>query len=296
MKVAHANYSDINGGAARAAYRIHRALREHGIDSRMHVIRASAGDSTVEASPPAWMGKKDGIRTRLGESVTKLLHTENRILHSPEILRSRWPQRLNSLDADVIHLHWFGYEMMSVADIARLRKPVIWTLHDMWAFCGAEHFTEDFRWRDGYLRDNRPIHESGFDLNRWTWQRKINHWRSPLHIVTPSRWLADCARQSAIMRDWPVSVIPYAIDTETWRPVDKALARRILGLPVDCPLLLFGAIGGTHDPRKGFDLLRGALDHLRGEILGLELVVFGRICSNGTDGPWLSRSLRRPSP
>jgi glycosyltransferase involved in cell wall biosynthesis len=78
------------------------------------------------------------------------------------------------------------------------------------------------------------------------------------------------------MREWPVSVIPYAIDTEAWHPVDKQLARKILGLPVDSPLLIFGAIGGTRDPRKGFDLLKGALDHLRGEIQGLELVVLGQ--------------------
>lgn len=276
MKVAHINYSDITGGAARAAYRIHRALLQRGIDSRMHVVRASAGDWTVEPSPPGWMGKRDGIRARIGEAVTRLLHTENRILHSPEVLRSRWPQRLNNSDADVINLHWIGYEMMSVADIARFQKPVVWTLHDMWAFCGAEHFTEDFRWREGYLRNNRPVHESGFDLDRWTWKRKSNHWRRPIQIVAPSHWLADCARQSALMREWPVSVIPYAIDTEAWRPVDKQLARKILGLPVDSPLLIFGAIGGTRDPRKGFDLLKGALDHLRGEIQGLELVVLGQ--------------------
>jgi glycosyltransferase involved in cell wall biosynthesis len=180
------------------------------------------------------------------------------------------------LDADVLHLHWLGYEMVSIADIAKLRKPTVWTLHDMWAFCGAEHFTEDFRWRDGYLRNNRPVHESGFDLNRWTWQRKLKHWRKPINIVAPSQWLADCARQSALMSGWPVSVIPNAIDTEAWRPVDKALARKILGLPIESPLLLFGAIGGTRDPRKGFDLLRSALDHLRGEIKGLELVVLGQ--------------------
>lgn len=276
MKVAHVNYSDVTGGAARAAYRIHRALLHYGIDSRMHVIRASAGDWTVQPSPPGWMGKRDGIRARFGEAVTRRLHTENRILHSPEILRSRWPERLNNSDADVIHLHWLGYEMMSVADIARLHKPVIWTLHDMWAFCGAEHFTEDYRWRDGYLPGNRPAYESGFDLNRWTWQRKQKHWRKTMQVVAPSHWLADCARQSALMREWPVSVIPNAIDLERWRPVDKTIARMILGLPVDRSLLLFGAIGGTRDPRKGFDLLTGALDHLRGEIQGLELIVLGQ--------------------
>lgn len=276
MKVSHVNYSDINGGAARAAYRIHRALLQYGIDSRMQVIRALAGDSTVQPAPPAWMGKKDGLRTRFGESVVKLLHTENRILHSAEVLPSAWPRRLNGSDADVIHLHWLGYELMSIADIARLRKPVLWTLHDMWAFCGAEHFTKDFRWRDGYLPGNRPPYESGFDLNRWTWQRKLKHWKKPIHIVAPSRWLAECAAQSVVMRDWPITQIPLALDTNVWQPVDKAAARKILGLPAGCPLLIFGAIGGTRDPRKGFDLLKSALDHLRNEIPDLELIVLGQ--------------------
>jgi glycosyltransferase involved in cell wall biosynthesis len=183
---------------------------------------------------------------------------------------------LNRSDADVFHLHWIGNEMMSVADVARLRGPVVWTLHDMWAFCGAEHYAEGFRWRDGYSRNNREEGESGFDLNRWVWSRKMKHWREPINIVAPSRWMADCARQSMLMRDWPITVIPNAIDTDVWRPVEKICARTILGLPSDTPLLLFGASGGTEDARKGFDLLRSALQLLHGRVKGLELVVLGQ--------------------
>lgn len=166
---------------------------------------------------------------------------------------------------------------MSVADIGRLHAPVVWTLHDMWGVCGAEHYSEEFRWRDGYSRQNRAAYESGFDLNRWTWKRKLKHLCQPMHIVAPSRWLADCASHSVIMQGWPVSIVPNAIDTEAWQPIDKALARSIIGLPVERPLLLFGSLSGTRDQRKGFDLLIGALDHLRGEMAGLELVILGQL-------------------
>jgi len=54
MKVVQVNYSDIDGGAARAAYRIHHALRRHGVDSRMHVSCASAGDWTVQTLGGRW--------------------------------------------------------------------------------------------------------------------------------------------------------------------------------------------------------------------------------------------------
>jgi len=46
--------------------------------------------------------------------------------------------------------------------------------------------------------------------------------------------------------------------------VDKALARQMPQLPPNVPLLLFGAMGGGQDPRKGFYLLQDALNHLRG--------------------------------
>ena len=277
MKVLHLNHSDINGGAARAAYRIHHALRDAAVDSTMWVSVAAAGDWTVEGPSSKW-GKAIGRgRPQLGGLLRKTLRTQNPIIHSPAILPSNWVKRINASDADVVHLHWVQGEMLSIADIGRIQKPIVWTLHDMWAFCGAEHYTEEFRWREGYRRDNRPAYESGFDLNRWTWQRKRKHWQRPMHIVTPSTWLGECVRASALLREWPVTVVPNCLDTTRWAPLDRNLARDLLGLPRDVPLLLFGAMGGGRDPRKGFDLLTAALEHLRGEIPGLELVVFGQL-------------------
>lgn len=277
-RVIHLNYSDILGGAARAAYRIHQALRNAGVDSRMWVDVAASGDWTVRG-PGTKLGKA-WVRVRpalVGMGFKPFFKTNNPILHSPAVLPSWRVASLNTSDADILHLHWVQGEMLSVAEIGRLRKPVVWTLHDMWVFCGAEHYTANDRWHLGYRQDNRPPGERGIDLNRWVWRRKKRHWNRPMHIVTPSRWLGDCVRQSALMRDWPVSVIPNPIDTECWQPLDRSLARELLGLPKDTPLLLFGAMGGGKDPRKGFDLLQQALRYLCGEVSGLQLVVFGEL-------------------
>jgi glycosyltransferase involved in cell wall biosynthesis len=276
MKIIQLNHSDTFGGASRAAYRIHRALRSQGLDSWMAVNKATSGDWTVQRPETTLAKQMAYIRPYLGALIGQGLKTARSDLHSAALVPSTWPQRLNHSDADIVHLHWVNGEMLSISDIGKLHQPVVWTLHDMWAFCGAEHYTEGDRWQHGYWKQNRPSNESGFDLNRWTWNRKQKHWREPFQIVTPSRWLADCVSKSALMRDWPVSVIPNPIDTELWQPVDKPFARQLLNLPQDVPLLLFGAAGGSLDPRKGFDLLRSALDHLRGELPGLELIVFGQ--------------------
>jgi glycosyltransferase involved in cell wall biosynthesis len=173
-------------------------------------------------------------------------------------------------------LHWVQGETLSIAEIGRLRKPVVWTLHDMWSFCGAEHLAQDSRWRDGYRKNNRPGHEHGIDLNRWTWNRKRRHWKQPMHIIAPSRWMASCVRESALMRGWPVTVIPNPIDTGRWQPLQQTLARRLLGLPTLAPLLLFGTFGANAAPHKGFDLLQAALERLRAEVPEFQLVVFGQ--------------------
>lgn len=245
----------------------------------MLVNEALSGDWTVHGPTSKWAKAVAPLRPLATSPLRHLLKTREPILLSPACIPSYWPDRTNRSDADLVHLHWVQGEMLSIADIARIRKPIVWTLHDMWAFCGAEHYTNDYRWRDGYRRDNRPVHESGFDLNRHTWLRKLKHWRQPLQIVCPSQWLADCVRASALMHEWPVAVVPYPIDLNRWQPIDQALARQLLGVPQDCPLLLFGAMGGGNDPRKGIDLLFAALDHLRHEpsLQSLQLVVFGQL-------------------
>ncbi len=196
---------------------------------------------------------------------------------------------------DLVHLHWLGNNTLSIEEIGRLSMPLVWTLHDQWAFCGAEHYTGPplpgepassyERFTESYKPSSRPAHEHGPDLNRFTWLRKFRSWRrsgrNPIHIVCPSYWLADCARRSSLMGDWPIRVIPYAIDLNVWAPVNKAQARKLLGLPPDSLLVLFGAIGGTTDPRKGADLLLEALKLISYQAAGshleqLELVVFGQ--------------------
>lgn len=275
-KVVQLNISDIRGGAARAAYRIHHCLRRAGVDSRMWVNQMSSDDWTVDRPASKYERAMTFVRPQLAGLVHQPQMTNDRGILSSAIFPSRWRRRLNSSEADVVHLHWIGLEMLSISDIGRLRKPVVWTLHDMWAFCGAEHYTDDTRWREGYSASNRRSDESGFDLNRWVWKRKKKWWAPNIEVVTPSGWLGQCARESALMREWPVTVIPNPIDTGFWRPLEPVLARRVLDLPQDVPLVLFGAMGGGKFPRKGMDLLLKALKFLRGSISDCAVVVFGQ--------------------
>lgn len=190
-------------------------------------------------------------------------------------------EKLNVGDADVLNLHWVS-NILSVADIGKLKKPIVWTLHDMWAFCGGKHYVSDVaeaRFRKGYRSDNRPLGERGPDLNRRTWEAKRRAWaRQRFAIVSPSRWLAECARQSILFADAAVHVIPNPLHPmNTWRPIPRDAARIALDLPIDKKLILTSADGGMIDPRKGGDLLRDAVAILMAKHAGnVEMVVFGQ--------------------
>jgi hypothetical protein len=148
MNVVQLNYSDALGGAARAAHRIHHAVRGVGVDSTLRVNRAVLSDPTVvgpATAPGRLLGK---TRRILAAPWQSLLKGGSPGLHSPACIPSRWASRLNASAADLVHLHWINCEMMSIADIGRLAKPTVWTLHDMWAFCGAEHYTDGQRYRE----------------------------------------------------------------------------------------------------------------------------------------------------
>ena len=281
MNILHLNFADIAGGAARAAYRLHHSLLQLNINSHMQVWSKTSGEQKIRGDSSKVGRMLTEIRSGVGMVANATMKVANPTRHSINLLPSGWVNSLNTSDADIIHLHWLGAETLSVRDIARIQKPIVWTFHDMWAFCGAEHYTDDgleARWRHGYKSNNRPEGESGFDLNYWTSRRKQYHWQHPFNLVCPSNWLANCVRDSALMANWPVTVIPNPLDLGSFRPIEQSLARQLLNLPQDKSLILFGAIGGGDDPRKGSDLLLSAFNYLKTEQFpeDLELVIFGQ--------------------
>jgi glycosyltransferase involved in cell wall biosynthesis len=281
VTVLHVSQSDLNGGAARAAYRLHHALLEHGAETRMKVRDKKSDEWTVEGPESKSDKAISLLRPALGDLAMRLQKSSNVNVHTGNWLPSTWSGKLNAADAEVVNLHWVGGETLSIEDIGRIRKPMVWTLHDMWPFCGAEHYTDDdelARWRSGYSKTNRPASDGGVDLDRLVWQRKCRAWKRPMHIVAPSRWLADCARESSLFHDWEVSVIPNVLDTGFYQPLNRAFSRQALGLPAGRQIILFGAAGGNRDPRKGNDLLLDALTQLASRLdpQNVLCVVFGQ--------------------
>lgn len=273
--------SDLGGGAARAAYRLHKALCDYKIHSEM-LVRYKFSDEYAILSNPKKINKfLNQIRVPLADQINKTQKPADNNMRSGGWLPSNWLKEINDEKHEVVNLHWVGNETLSIKDIGNIKKPLIWTLHDMWPFCGSEHYTNDddnARWKVGYLRSNKNSNAKGLDIDRFVWLRKKKWWNDKIHIVSPSNWLAKCARDSALFKNHPVSVIPNVLDTIIYKPLDRTFCRTVLNLKANRPVILFGAMGGGKDPRKGYDLLVDALTILSTRTKDLEplCIIYGQ--------------------
>ena len=296
MRVALINTMDTKGGAARAAYRLHKGLRGRGVESTYYVRDQTRADPSIrrfvpDPAPPA-------VQHRAAcKAARDAAYDAYAATRSPDIeLFSQ--ERVDGDEnfftqiprADVINLHWVaGFVDYHTFFTPRITKPVVWTLHDMNPFTGGCHYDQacgKFATECGacpLLGSDDPQ-----DLSNRVFAAKakiFDAWpKHMLHIVTPSRWLAEEARRSALFGKFESTVIPNSIETDIFKPMDKAEARAKLKLPPDAQIVLFVS-NHIRLARKGFRELVHALS-LMPDLSNLLLVGVGDSHILSVDAPF----------
>jgi glycosyltransferase involved in cell wall biosynthesis len=272
--IVHYSASDLSGGAARSAYRLHVGLARAGADSRMFVRKKFSIDPTVqELQLPA--GRVRAARRWLRR--TWLRGTAPRPLPGGGGARpaargaERYSDFRSSLGREALtgaprsaiaHLHWIA-EFLEAGQLRALPAPaLVWTLHDVNPFTGGCHFPAGcarFQAQCGCCPQLASPREN--DASRRGWRTKATAYPelgSRLTIVCPSRWIAEQAARSSLLREFPRIVVPYGIDTETFQPHDRAHERRELGLRSDQRVIVAVA-DQLESERKGFRFLHEAV-------------------------------------
>lgn len=206
--------SDIEGGAARAAYRLHQSLRMIGVNSRM-LVRSKFSVDRAAIAHKTTLAK---LGSSLDTLPLKLYPNNAGAMFSPQWFPDAIAPKVAQLDPDLISLHWICNGYLQIETIAKFKKPLVWTLHDMWTFTGGCHYSQQC---DRYtascgtcpqLKSNKQS-----DLSQWVWHRKQKAWKNlNLTLVSPSNWLAQCAKDSSLFKDVRVEVIPHGLDIEKY--------------------------------------------------------------------------------
>jgi glycosyltransferase involved in cell wall biosynthesis len=287
------NTSDAGGGAERVAYDVHKGYLAAGHRSLLLVGKKypKSHAATVEMDPyPSSTPLGAGCRI-----IERMLVALPRFRGQGRLrdycrrtgVFARWRDWWNGIEdfnyscshdllniggwrPDVIHahnLHGNYFDLRALAPLSRI-VPVVWTLHDCWAFTGhCSYPLRCERWLTGCgqcpdLKRFPPVRR---DRTHANWDRKRTIYaRSRLAVGTPSQWLGGLLRKSMIA-PWATRVIPNGIDLAVFRPGNKASARERLGLPANKRIILYVSAGGKTDSTyKDYRTVQRAIDILLG--------------------------------
>lgn len=291
MKIAIINKSDSTGGAAVVSFRLMEALRSLGEDARMIVAEKMTDSPYVISAAPRWKAQGAFLSERL--SVFRANGFNRKTLFKIDTGENGLPLRKNEFikEADAIILNWVNQGMLSlkgIKDLLDLQKPVIWTMHDLWNMTGICHHPGECRNFLGECGECPLLgpNKGPKDLSHKVWERKNRLYGLPsderLRFVAVSTWLAAKARESCLLKNLPVEVIPNSLPQFSDPQKDRL---RTPGSPVT---LLFGA-ARLDDTVKGLPVLIEALNMFSKEYPAmaekLRLVTFGSI----KDPSWLDR-------
>lgn len=289
MKIVHLSSSD-NGGAGIAAYRLHSAMRQKGLDSSLLVLCRKNDDESVQlintlnAEPsscqkgmsPHFQVSDLRWQMMMGFHPQRPAGLEMFSDASSDVVL----ERVKAIqDADIIHLHWVA----GLLDYGRLAtsfkgKKVVWTLHDMNPFTGGCHYAGSCQ---SYVTGCESCPQLGanprFDYAQYIFKQKLRGVEGlDVTVTAPSQWLTECARKSAIFAGKQFVCLPNGISVDVFKPYARESVRNLLGIPQSDTVLLFGAFS-VHNQRKGFGLLVDALAKMQPEQLkNTTLVFFGQ--------------------
>ena len=280
MKILHISTSDRGGGAAIGAYRLVEAMRMGGIDAQMLVLHKQS-DSTfvipISNYKRKWYKYYEPFIPLIGNFVRKLFLNYNTdfscgvsctkgILKIPVIK-----------EADVIYIHWAQAGFININTISRLAslgKPIFLYCHDMWYFTGGCNCAMDCNgWLDSCSCCS--VIQRNFMKNypKMVLNKKKNKWgKDNIGVIAPSHWIESCLRKSIVFKEARIYRIPNTVNSNVFCVLNKVVCRKILGLPLNRKLVLFGAVAGTANPYKGWKYAKEAMLQLSNEA---DLVVFG---------------------
>lgn len=234
MKILVIGTIDNRGGAANVSWELRKRLKAGGHTVSTFVRYKYSNESDVFAIP----------RKRYQDWLVKLFANDLMFAWNNYLLETK-----EFKEADIVHCHNLHSNFFDLKTLQKMssQKPVVWTLHDMWAFTG-------FASNSATLRNPNP---KKFLLYLWDNTsnllriKKNIYTKSKLYLVAVSDWMKNEASKS-ILGEQPITRIYNGIDIDTFKPYDKTVTKKELGLPLNKKIVAFG-VKGWCDSNKIID-------------------------------------------
>lgn len=253
----------VRGGAGNAAYRLHLGLnRRNDIESTFLQIDRCIGKEYLDNNVKIAYHKHsfiNRIERRLNiDFENRYKKKMSKTPHTYEV--ASFPRTYYSLEdteyiknADIVNLHWISFLLNYPSFFKNVKKPIVWTLHDMNAFQGIFHYEYDQEINKKYI--------GNFDRTIYKQKLKWTHQALNLTIVCPSEWLKKKSENSEILGQYPHYLIPNGLNISDYPQINKNTAKETESVHNGLKTILFVA-NGIEIYRKGFDILSSSLTGL----------------------------------
>lgn len=166
--------------------------------------------------------------------------------------------------ADVVYIHWVQMGFLTLNEIEKIvnsGKKVVFVLHDMWGITGGCHHAGNCeQYKNGCAKC--PIFLGRGNITQdQAEQKKRIYSRSNVSIISPSKWLAECALDSYAAGGCEVMNIPNYFDSKSFKPDPEKFHKRAAKGNLQTKVISFAAVDIT-SVYKGFTYLKKALEYL----------------------------------
>ncbi len=233
MKVLHLNSLE-TGGAAKAVKRIDYSLKKK-INSEIFFFK----------------NKKNIILNILSKPysvIDKIISDKNNkskdtTFSSNAVPFSFIPLLIKIKDPDIVHLHWINAGMINIKSLIKIKKPIVWTMHDYWPFSGGYHLPVDTSFENDL--SNTKILKI---------KKKIYNKINKIKFIAVSKNLMNDAKSSELLQNKDISFINNPLNTKSFEKKDKSESKKKLDLNNDFTIL-FCSYNSIFKKNKNFQFL-----------------------------------------
>jgi len=268
MKVVHITKLP-DGGASWCAMRICNASRKKGVDAHMLLMQGKVSDN-ISIAEADWLYRPHAniiirlfikvLRLILRPRFEYLIHKRKQAGKTCKAFFTSPVTEYTSLanhplvqEADIVHLHWISDFVDFPTFFKRVKKPIVWTIHDENPGLGGFHYLSH---KEGASKEYLRLDKKYEDIKR----NALENGNKP-YLVAISSYMKDFFKKSPILRDCPTTLIHNGVDCKAFYPLPKAECRAKLGIPLDKKVFLFSSYQ-IEDKRKGLQVLIPALETL----------------------------------
>lgn len=278
MNILYINTSDGEGGATRLARQLKTEVEKLGHSASMFVKSKHSSDPTVFLVKKenkilkkisGWLEKD--LNSAIYNKIHDWLSNDIEFYDNSNLMDSEELKK-----ADLVHCHNLHNNYFNLALLEKISKikPVVWSLHDMWAFTPHEAWIiKDEAGAEKFKLEVKPS-LSWNNRNHLFKKKKEIYDNSCLNIVATSGWFLSQLK-TGILKNQAIHLIHNGIDINVFKPADKLWARQKLNLPSDKKIITFMANAGPRNQQKGWAYALPVIEKYSGDNNILFLCVGG---------------------